>query len=224
MLSSCWVDPHQCANHCGDYHGLLLHGGTAATDLDSLPHPGLEVADPHRVLALLRLLPLFMVRQHGQHGLSKVGPRWVCHRRTLPQVVPRVLQVARPEEQTRARNQEPPECGPVQRAPRRGWKNRQDGRETAACLCVTASIVWHDNALTTACSLCTDAARVYEKRAVWVAGFPLRPGPVPHHHNEEHDPVSNGRMVCFQSLVLKNWRCNFDCLSVTLQCVCACFF
>lgn len=62
VLSSCRVDPHQCANHCGDDNRLLLHSGTAALDLDSIQDPGLEVADSGRVPALLCIFSLLMVR------------------------------------------------------------------------------------------------------------------------------------------------------------------
>lgn len=59
---SCGVDPHSCADSGGDDNRLLLHAGAAAPGSHSLLHPGLEVVDPGRVFALLRLLPHCMVR------------------------------------------------------------------------------------------------------------------------------------------------------------------
>lgn len=62
FFSSCGVDPHSCADSGGDSNRLLLHGGAVAPGSHRLLHPGLEVVNPGCVFALLRLLPLCMVR------------------------------------------------------------------------------------------------------------------------------------------------------------------
>lgn len=56
------MDPDARADRGGDDHRLLLHVWTAAPGLGCLLHPGLEVADPGCVSALLCLLPLLVVR------------------------------------------------------------------------------------------------------------------------------------------------------------------
>lgn len=59
---SCGMDPHPCADRCGDTDRLLLLSGTVDPCGHSLLHPGLEVVNLGFVFALLFLLPLLMVR------------------------------------------------------------------------------------------------------------------------------------------------------------------
>lgn len=56
------MDPDPRADGGGDDNRLLLHVWTADPGRCGLLRPGLEVADPGRVSALLRLLPLLVVR------------------------------------------------------------------------------------------------------------------------------------------------------------------
>lgn len=56
------MDPDTRADSGGDNNRLLLHVWTADPGRDCLFDPGLEVADPGCIPALLRLLPLLMVR------------------------------------------------------------------------------------------------------------------------------------------------------------------
>lgn len=73
FILSCGVDPHSCADCGGDPNRLLLHNWTDVAGSHSLLHPGLEVANPGCVFALLRLFPHLMVRGQVLNCIEKLN-------------------------------------------------------------------------------------------------------------------------------------------------------
>lgn len=76
------MDPDAHTDSGGNNNRLLLHVWTADPGFGCLLYPGLEVADPGRVPALLRLLPLLMVRRSNvsakkETALTHISRRWL---------------------------------------------------------------------------------------------------------------------------------------------------